>query len=500
MSLDRDFVLNALLRHNYLPTQRKSREELPPVFTTKSFTPEVAKVLASMPTPSRKGGFDAVEFRMTRFNGVPRILSLPHPVAHAHLSLCIHEHWNEIDNIANDNPNSVIRPRQHDDGRIIIMDYEKSFEKTQRNLRLEFGKRFRAHTDISNCYPSIYSHAVSWATVGFDHAKAHSHPSFKSMWFNQLDEKIRWNKRNETQGIPIGPATSNIISECILAKVDAILRNEFDYVRFVDDYTAYCETEEQAREFIRRLGEELAKYKLLLNIRKTEIVPLPTPVSQDWIGKLAMNLPDSENISAHDAVHFLDLATTVSKAHPDGSVLKYAIKSLLGRGLETMAEWDVLPYVLMLSFHHTVLLPLLERLFDNTLLPDFLGDFRYGDELGMLLDENIRYHRSDGMCWVLYYMNKYKVSITSEQAANIVETRDCFALLFLYLSGEVEHQKKVTDFANSLNTNDLYELDQYWLLLYQLYLDGKISNLYSDESTFEILKDHEVPFLEHSDE
>jgi hypothetical protein len=496
MSLDKDFVLKALLQHNYLPTQRKAREELPPIFTSESFTPEVAKKLVAAPASTKRkatSGFDSVEFRMTRFNGVPRILSLPHPTAHAHLSLCIHENWDKLEYIIISNSNSIIRPCQHEDGRIIIMDYEASFEKTKRSLSMEFGNRFRAHTDIASCYPSIYSHAVSWATVGFSYAKAHKYPVYKTEWFNQLDEKIRWNKRNETQGISIGPATSNVITECILARVDETLSARFKFVRFVDDYTAYCETEEDAREFIRRLGEELGKYKLLLNIKKTKITPLPSPVSEGWLGALSLSLPNTEKIGACDAVNFLNLAVELSKEHPDGSVLKYAVKSLLGRGLTPMAEWDVLPYVIMLSFHHTVLLPTLNTMLENSVI---IGVFSYGDQLKKLLDENTRFHRSDGMCWMIYYMNKHGVVISDEQAKAIVATKDCFTLLMLYLSGNADHQSLVVDFANGLDTDDFYELDQYWLLLYQLYLDGKIANPYPDDGTFEILKDEGVSFLE----
>ena len=53
MSVDKDFLLDALLRHNYLPTQRKAREELPPYFSTQLFTSLVAKDLAKI--LNRKG-------------------------------------------------------------------------------------------------------------------------------------------------------------------------------------------------------------------------------------------------------------------------------------------------------------------------------------------------------------------------------------------------------------------------------------------------------------
>jgi hypothetical protein len=266
MSVDKTFVLAALLQHNFLPMQKKAKEEIPPILSSVSFTPAVAEKLAKGKLRKSRDyqGYDAVEYKLTRFNGVSRSCGIPHPRAYAELALSIRDHWDKLDYIV-ENKKSLIRPHQHKDGRLIVMDYERSFEKTRRSLGAAFGRRFTAHTDIANCFPSIYSHAVPWAAVGFDHAKKHKPPEHKGEWFNQLDEKLRKIKRNETQGVAIGPGTSNILSEIILARVDAQLAKEFTYIRYIDDYTAYCETEEEAQKFIRRLGEELAKYKLLLN-------------------------------------------------------------------------------------------------------------------------------------------------------------------------------------------------------------------------------------------
>lgn len=51
-------------------------------------------------------------------------------------------------------------------------------------------------------------------------------------------------------------------------------------------------------------------------------------------------------------------------------------------------------------------------------------------------------------------------------------------------------------FANQvIEGGGLYELDRYWILLYQLFFHGEIANPYADEPTFEILKKHDVQFL-----
>ena len=494
MSIERDFVLRALLGHNFLPIQKKAREELPPVFSSVTFSPDIARMLVAGKPRKAEGfqGYDSVEYKLTRFNGVSRSCSIPHPVAYAHAALCVHENWDELSYIAN-NKTSMIRPREHSDGRIIIMDYEKSFERSRRILTKSFGCRFMVHTDISNCFPSIYSHAISWAAVGFDHAKKHKPPKHKDEWFNQLDEKVRALKRGETQGVAIGPATSNIVSEAILARIDESLRDDFVYTRFIDDYTAYCETEAGAQEFVRRLSEELAKYKLLLNIRKTEIVPLPEGLGTDWVAEIALALPKGESASAFDAMNYLNFAVEMSKRTPDGSVLKYALKGLLRKQLNLLAQIDVLRYALNLSFHQPVLLPVLDRLFDATVLP---GEFRFGSELQRLLFENAQYRRSDGMTWSLFYLNKFNVKIGDECAAEVLASRDCMALLMLYLSGDAHYQAMVVDFASGVDSSDLYELDQYWILCYQLFLDGNGASPYPTEDAFEVLRDGGVSFTE----
>ena len=491
MSLDRDFVLTALLQHNFLPAQKETREELPPVFSSTSFTPDVGRKLAVGKT-RQKGGYDAVDYRLTRFSGVYRSCSIPHPVPYAKLALCIHEHWDKLDYITK-SENSLIRPREHKDGRLVIMDYENSSVNIRRNLALSYGKRFKVHTDITGCFPSIYSHAIPWATVGFAHAKSHKPPAYVNEWFNQLDKCVRAIKRDETQGVAIGPATSNVVSEAILARVDEALRPKFTFFRFIDDYTAYCETEDQAQEFIRELSAELAKFKLLLNLKKTEVLPLPQPLSPDWLTELALRLPRSEEINGYEAVNFLNFAVSMAKNSPDGSVLKYAFKSVIGKKLDLAAKSKVLEYALTISFHQPTLLPLLASLLTDA--PD-KKPFPYGEQLKSLASENAKHRRSDGMAWTLHYLNRHKVVIEDATANMVVQTRDCIAMLLLYLSGDATHRQKVLDFANSLDLGDAYGLDEYWLLLYQLFFDGRIANVHPNEDGFDILKNSGVSFIQ----
>lgn len=491
MTVDKDFVLDALLRHNYLPTQRKASEELPPIFTTRRLTKEVAEELGKL--PNRTGdysGYDQIEYRLTRFNYVSRPLSIPHPLPHSKLCLCIRDCWEHLEYIAA-NPCSGIKPQKHADGRIIIMDYDDSLSKSRRTQKQAFGNRFKVHSDVSNCFPSIYSHAVPWALVGFDDAKAKKPPKFKSEWFNQLDETLRLTKRNETQGIAIGPATSNIVSEIILARIDQALSSKgHQFTRYIDDYTCYCESEEKAQDFIRQLSAELSRFKLMLNIKKTEVRRLPEPISDDWIISLISAIPSGDSINAYQAIHFLELALALSNKYPEGSVMKFAMKTLTKKPLDLDAKCDVLDYGLGLSFHQPFLLPLLERALSDTWL---ISQFEATAKLNATIREHAKLHRSDGMTWGLYLLGKHDAVIEPETADVVIETADAMSIAVLHWSGQCP--EKVKGFVDGLvASGDLYKLDAYWILLYAVFRDGIIPNPYNDD-VFSVLKDSGVYFL-----
>ena len=282
MNVDKKYVLHSLLQANYLPNQQNAQHELPRILNSKTFSEDLARRLESLPQrrPRHYAGYDAVDYRLTRFNNVPRLCSIPHPKAYASLTLEIFRHWDKIAYITQ-NPISRIVPQKHSDGRLLIMNYEDRSKQIQEAISASFGCQYIVNTDIANCFPSIYSHAVSWAAVGIEESKQHI--GKRNKWYNRLDAAIRLTKRNETTGIAIGPGTSAIVAEMILARVDSSMKRKFTYTRYIDDYTAFCRSTEEAGEFIFSLSNELSQYKLTLNVGKTETVDVPHESNPGWI-------------------------------------------------------------------------------------------------------------------------------------------------------------------------------------------------------------------------
>lgn len=491
-------LYEALTRYNYFPNQRANIGELPPSLDTRQFTPEVVEAVAALEEIKDRGrsGYDLVEYKATRYNNVPRVLGLVHPRAYSSLVKCIHDNWVHLGCVT-ENENSIIKPEFYPtEKRLIVMNYEDPFVKFSRSHSSSFAKRFRAHTDIANCFNSIYSHAIAWAAVGIKEAK--DQQDNKRAWFNRLDTSQRKTKRNETQGIPIGSAASSIVSELILGKIDEVLRGKgYEFHRYIDDYTCYCVTSENAQNFIQDLSNSLALYKLTLNLKKTSVVELPAAYEDEWILELRSALPsrlgnasESEpQLSADEALTFLNKAIGINKSTPDGSVLKYAT-SLIIDFIDDDANISLLEALINLAWHYPALLPLFDKLLGKTDI--HVGIFQ--EQLNVIIRDNAEKSRSDGMSWPLHTMLTNNFIPKKETAKKVIASGDCVAITLLLEMHDFNEM--IVEFAQTIiDDGDNYEKDNYWLLLYQLYFKGLLTEEPYTDKVFGCLKKHKVNFI-----
>lgn len=493
-------IYEALLRFNYFPNQKETVGEIPPCFNSKNFTPEIADfICADTAQKARKQGYDCIEYSSTRYNNFPRVLSIIHPKPYSLLVQHIYKNWGQINNIK-DNPSSMIKPEIHTDGRILIMNYEDSETKTIRELNDGFGCRFKVKTDIAGCFNNIYSHAIPWAAIGINNAKINASKNLNANqkhWSDQLDFFQRNAKRNETHGIPIGPATSSIVSEIILKAVDdALNSNGFVFRRYIDDYTCFCKTYEEAQNFLHILGVELAKYKLSLNLHKTKITQLPDALNDSWVSHLTCNSPirnylsdkEMRKLSSAEVINFLDYAVHLHQERDGGSILKYAV-SLIVYQIKDEAFTSVFDYLINLSWHYPILMPYLGILIDNVDVSDEVYNLKFNS----LLKECVTNKRSDGVAWLLYFCFKKEISLKDEILDEIIDMKDCLSLCIL--DDTNLYEDKIKTFVTSITDLQYdYDIDRYWLLFYQRFYHNKDSSPYQDKC-FDILKKYNVNFM-----
>lgn len=482
-------VADRLLQSSYFPNQRTQADELPPVFDSKSFTHAVATKFAGLGETKPKEGHDAVEVKLTRADGQTRVTHIPHPVAYAHLVLTLEKNWAKIPDISA-NPNSYIKPSLHKDGRLIIMSYTNWLVKTLGGLKYKLSQGYVVHADISSFFPSIYTHAIAWALVGIANAKK----SNKKQWFDEIDSAFQAARRKETNGVAIGPATSNIAAEILLFNIDDALRNKkYRFFRYIDDYTCYTKTREEAESFVHDLSQQLAKYKLSLNMKKTEIRPLPEPDKAPWVLELqTLSRTLSKHMAPSEVAQFVDNITGVANRHEEQNVYKYAAVMLADRVSKPHSSVTAFVALLGLCPHAPSLVSTLRYFLPST------ADFhRHGLHMPLLelLNESIFFRRTDNVCWLLYYLHKVGIVIDQQTAKRIIVTRDCLPILLVYAYGDVAaRQQSVAFTKKAVSAPDKHDRHAYWILIYEMFRVGAISKVGPEKQIFTMMKSEGVQF------
>ncbi|MGI9651293.1 RNA-directed DNA polymerase [Chryseobacterium sp. RLHN22] len=237
---------------------------------------------------------DYIRYSNMRNINIPRPLSIPEPFSYANQVKIISVNWKKIVNHykkkTKAQPYKVSRihiRKLKDTNSLFQMNYKNFIIDGNPEDEIFIKSKYIATADIATCFPSIYSHSISWALVGKTIAKKESGKKFEDRWFNQLDFYTRNLKYGETNGVLIGPHSSNLISEIILACVDSeLLKRKYQFYRNVDDFTCFTNSFEEAEKFFIDLSEIIKGFKLSLNSKKSKINQLPQATVTNWVTKL----------------------------------------------------------------------------------------------------------------------------------------------------------------------------------------------------------------------
>lgn len=340
-------------------------QNLPPCFTSQGLSQHIPAHLLGIltePTDARlksllkKTDHDFIRYESLSDTSVPRQIGIPHPESYLIQCLVLKRYWSRIKrHCAKPRlPFSRIYVRQMLGTRVFNMNYHGTDrdEIEETDISNMTGARFVAHADISTCFPSIYTHSIPWALHGRSKAKGNYSLELAG---NLLDKVSQGLRDRRTNGLLIGPHTSNVISEIILTDIDAKLAKKgyTRIARHIDDYHYYAATQSEAEQFIRDLGILLREYELGLNQRKTKIAPMPRPIREEWLRELhGFPWPNAGTAVRFTKVHeFLDLALDLSRNSGAYRVLNYAIK-MVPRNLDDRARRLFVQHAINLTLLH----------------------------------------------------------------------------------------------------------------------------------------------------
>ncbi len=320
-------TLELIVGRGYLP------KELPTPFGSSS----LATMLGSTGIGAFTGGqwIRPVTHNLARPGRMYRRLSLPHPVHFVRLADLIASNWTTLEAIVGLSRFSLSTPVEDPSGNRSIAPQFRKTVRVSRRATAPPGTRFVVRADVSQFYPSVYTHALDWAFSSRAAAKLAKKTKTASGPGPRIDDLVAWAQDGQTMGIPIGPDTSFVLGEMLMSRVDQTLfdalspqlRGAVRGTRYYDDYELFVPDRAAAIRVAAELQRALDSWELTLNPYKFSIVPLPTQLDDEWIASLKQIRVSDENASTQRAglVTLFSEAFRLREQFTDDNVLAYAI-------------------------------------------------------------------------------------------------------------------------------------------------------------------------------
>lgn len=165
-------------------------------------------------------------------------------------------------------------------------------ENIARKIVISAGAKKILKLDISNCFSSFYMHMIPAILLGVEgadrdynkHLRNSGDHSISDIYkkYRKLDEVLRRQNLNRTNGLLSGPLTSKMIAEGILSRIDKELKGEnINFTRYVDDYEVYL-FDDNDKAVISIFTRILKRYGFSLNNEKTEVIDFPYYVTENF--------------------------------------------------------------------------------------------------------------------------------------------------------------------------------------------------------------------------
>lgn len=493
-----------LLSKGYFP------KELPPPFTTENYAQALAGPQAAPPAgsfSSRPWFSMSCTHNLVRTGGLRRNLGIPNPKHFFRLAEHIVANWDNLTMLANASPFSSSKPVDGHPGRSISPEHRLSDRAASRVLLRSTG-RILLKADITRFFPSIYTHAIPWAIMGKAAAKnAHAARTLKGTWEDRMDLLSRSLNSNQTVGIPIGPDTSLLIAEVLLARIDVELSQKYPRIkclRYIDDYEFVFATRSEAEEVLGYLQYLLNSFEFAINPNKTAIIELPELLESIWTTKLRYFIFRDAGVTGqkNDLMAFFDTAFEMFSRYQEEGLMKYAVARL--RGVDVKEEnWGLLEGLLMhcISIEPACLPQVCDQVVHYLSLGYPVKKGLWSTCLNNIVLEKTPLGQSSEAAWAMWLMKILEIKLLDKCSQAVGSSEDSIVgLMALGMAASgLANVAKLTGLHRYSPHNVLFE--SQWLLCYQGNLmawlgpgSGRV-NLQSD-SAFSYMEGQDVSFFD----
>lgn len=473
--------LSIILARGYFP------KELPPPFNTRSFGTfaDTAPATVLKLDTTKKGVKKNQTSRpaihnLARSGTLRRKLTIPNPVNQYQVTRAIADGWGSLKPHCAASPLSLTTPRYLKHGPRAINPRRDFDAIPVARARSRTASRYLLATDLSQFYPSIYTHSIPWALHSKPTAKAS--PNDYSLLGNVLDLAIRNGQDKQTIGIPIGPDTSLVIAEVILSSVDAklsgpIVKRGF---RYIDDIGCGFQTISEAENTLGQLQRLVGDFQLQLNPRKTRITDLPSELEASWVPHLRLFAFRglSPSTQQTDLLSYFGRAFELASTHREEAILRYSVQRM--RSVDILEKnWPLYESLLLqcLAVEPGTAPAVIGELYKyHKCRP--LDLLRITESLQQLIEVHAPLHHGSEVIWALWGAICLGLKLDAKVAETALLTSDpCVALCVLHAiaSGLVLGTVDLSSVEALMHEDELFE--DHWLLVYEANVKGWLPNL-----------------------
>lgn len=355
--------------------------------------------------------------------------------------------------------------------------------------------------DISNCFSSFYMHMIPAILLGLegaecDYNKFLRNPDDHTITdtyhkYRKLDEVLRRQNLNRTNGLLSGLLTSKIIAEGILTRIDKELTSKgIKFSRYVDDYEVYL-FDDNDKTVISIFTKTLKNYGFSLNNEKTEVLDFPYYVAENL--EKIFGEYKKEPMGSSDLMELFNSYFVLENNGIKGAI-RYLLKTLEKDPIIETNTSLYKAYLLTIIKNNERSLSKVCSLFienkENLTLDD-----RDAVIIRQMLRNHIRYEHDLEVIWLLYLLiATNNIQIDDSLIQEIAEGKNEIAHIMLLRNELLDEEK----------TDQIISGAFSWILIYELYVSEHITeeelisklNLNKNLEMYKYLKQNNVYFCE----
>lgn len=363
-------------------------------------------------------------------------------------------------------------------------------ENIGKKIVLASGAKKILKLDISNCFSSFYIHMIPAIILGTQEAqkeyeKCQRNEPYSGQYekYKKLDEVIRHQNLNRTNGLLPGILTSKIIAEALLTRIDIELEEAgFKFARYVDDYEIFL-YDDNEKKVVSEFSRILKTYGFSLNSEKTEVVTFPYYIVENFNKILGKRL--NKKLETTDIIDIFNSFLEMEKNGTKGAI-RFLLKVLEQKSVDTKILNKDLYKAYLISImtnnersltkacsifiHNKQELPLSENDIENII---------------RLLDKHIAYEHDLEIIWLIYLLAETgNLQNSMPLVERVVNTQNELAHLILLHKNLLNDEEK----------NIIKEKSKSWFLLYELFAKNLISK---EEFSGRLNLHHNLDMYEH---